>query len=435
MNNSKLLMLLTTVATALASFPKMGDSYLVSQEDGTQYNADASAINGCGHVIVWESRGSQGSGIKGQLYDCESSKKGSEITIQADTEGTHRNPSVTTLVDGFVVVWDGPTHILSKKFDYSGFVIAEESLVHPNNPSTGSHPSVSSSGSGYLVVWERPSASEGSGNMQFFNSDTTISTQVLQFGPVEESQLQPQAASLLSGGVIVTWCSNNFQSGHWQRFNNDGTSLSPITQITSSSADFKSLSQIAVTGMQVGGGFAMTWSENHNSKSVLHLEVFDEQMTSVSNVVVAEESNGVKPVIASSQEGIIVVWTHPAQGTDSSYVTSSQEFDNNGVVVESKVDISSPSTVQQNPRISSHTIGYVVTWEASETHQEQPQQQPEQQEVSFDVYATNYGYSESWGSRNLIFIFAFTLTTFCICSIALYFVWRSCNGDIEESNA
>ncbi|GAB1459272.1 hypothetical protein MASR2M50_10460 [Thauera sp.] len=76
-----------------------------------QYQPSVSPLAGGGYVVVWTSRGQDGSndGIYAQRYDASGIPVGPEFRVNSSTSGYQLEGQVTGLSDGgFVVPVDGP---------------------------------------------------------------------------------------------------------------------------------------------------------------------------------------------------------------------------------------------------------------------------------------------------------------------------------------
>jgi len=110
---------------------KVGGEFLANTEiTGDQTMHDVTGLTGtdAGFVVTWSSmQDGGGYGVYGQLYDSQGVEVGGEFRVNAETQGSQQDPSVTALVDGgFLVSWesagqDGNGYgIYGHRFDASG---------------------------------------------------------------------------------------------------------------------------------------------------------------------------------------------------------------------------------------------------------------------------------------------------------------------------
>ncbi len=135
-----------------------------SHTNGDQDRSSITALSDGGFVVTWTSFGQDGSGsgIYGQRYDRNGIKSGAEFRINSHTAGRQNNPSVTALADGgFVVVWeskgqDGSGYgIYGQRYNSGGVASGGEFQVNSYTESSQDLPAVTAlADGGFVVVWE-----------------------------------------------------------------------------------------------------------------------------------------------------------------------------------------------------------------------------------------------------------------------------------------
>ncbi|MBM4386626.1 MAG: putative metal-binding motif-containing protein, partial [Deltaproteobacteria bacterium] len=130
----------------------------------SQINGRVAVLSGDGFVIVWNSFGQDGSqeSVHGQMYNADGTKKGGEFQINAYTTNSQTYPDVAALAGGkFVVLWqssgqDGASWgVYGQRFNSDGAKDGAEFQVNTYTSSEQSRPSVASFGdSSFVVVWQ-----------------------------------------------------------------------------------------------------------------------------------------------------------------------------------------------------------------------------------------------------------------------------------------
>ena len=114
-------------------------------------------------VVVWQSRGQDGSGegVFGQRFDASGQRLGAEFRINTDTLESQDFPSVAAAAGGeFVVVWTGDQRdgsysgIMGQRYDGAGEPLGDAFGVNSYTPGRQNIPAVSSGAAGnFVVVW------------------------------------------------------------------------------------------------------------------------------------------------------------------------------------------------------------------------------------------------------------------------------------------
>jgi hypothetical protein len=197
--------------TALAN-----GGFVVTWQDGSKTGGDASGLS-----------------VKAQIFDAGGHKVGGEFLVNTQTKNDQSLSSVTALQGvnsgGFLAVWEDDSNlnndggrggsIKGQRFDANGNKVGSEFLV--DNKSANAYvntvPSVTAlSNGGYAVAWQaqvtnpqnNPNVDDDDSNIQLqvFNADGTkasIQIQVNQKG--EEYQQAPKIAQTDNGFIVVTW--------------------------------------------------------------------------------------------------------------------------------------------------------------------------------------------------------------------------------------
>ncbi|MEM7482836.1 MAG: hypothetical protein AAF481_16810 [Acidobacteriota bacterium] len=143
----------------------LGDEVQVNTETvGDQVDPDIAALAGGGFVVVWDSELQDGSlrGIYGQRYDAAGDPAGSEVPVNATTEGDQNDAVVAGAADGgFLVAWetqpvDDPTEeLVARRFDAAGSPVSGEMAVNTTTAGDQEDLDLASDAAGrFVFVWE-----------------------------------------------------------------------------------------------------------------------------------------------------------------------------------------------------------------------------------------------------------------------------------------
>ena len=186
---------------------KVGVEFQVNTTTASyQYDPDVTALSGGRFVVVWEDQ-SQGaetggddadsSAVRGQVFDADGAKVGSEFLVNTITAGYQKDAAVTALSDGrFIAVWtdasngaesggDDPDYaIRAQVFRANGTKAGDEFLVNATTTGHQSDPKVAELQDGRIVItWEDSSRGVETGNDD--TSSSAVRAQI--FDPREEA--------------------------------------------------------------------------------------------------------------------------------------------------------------------------------------------------------------------------------------------------------
>jgi len=197
--------------TALAN-----GGFVVTWQDGSKSGGDASGLS-----------------VKAQLFDAGGHKVGGEFLVNTQTKNDQSLSSVTALQGvnsgGFLVVWEDESglnndgarggSIKGQRFDANGKKVGSEFLVDNKNANAyvNTVPSVTAlSNGGYAVTWQaqvtnptnNPNVDDDDSNIQLqvFNADGTKASSQIQVNMKgDEYQQAPKIAQTDNGFIVVTW--------------------------------------------------------------------------------------------------------------------------------------------------------------------------------------------------------------------------------------
>ena len=265
---------------------------------GSQENPSVSGLLGGDFVVVWQSDNQDGSGLGvfGQRFSGDGNKVGGEFQVNTWTTNAQWDPSVASLPQGgFVVVWqsdfqDGSNSgIFGQIFDADGNKVGSEFQVNTWTSNYQEDPSVISLSDGFVVVWQSEEQ-DGSGTGvygQIFDSNgNKVGSEFLANTTTFGHQGNPSLTSLVNGGFVVVWASHQQDGSDFgvfgQRFDIYGNKVGPEFQVNTWTENEQWGKGIASL---VDGGFVVAWHslEQDGSGYGVYAQVF--QMKEVCNGV------------------------------------------------------------------------------------------------------------------------------------------------------
>jgi VCBS repeat-containing protein len=232
-----------------------GSEFLVNTyTTGDQKAPSVSSLADGGWIVTWQSTGQDGNsyGIYGQRYSSLGEAVDDEFQINTFNYYRQFGSSSTGLVDGgWVVTWSSQVqvgggfimNILGQRYTSSGDPVGDEFQVNTNYGYQQHWSSVTALlDGGWVVTWRSSDGYEIYGQ-RYSSSGETVNDTFLINSYTEGHQDNPSVSSLLDGGWIVTWHSND-QDGdgygiYGQRFGVDGTtSITYTSNIEATTNDF-----------------------------------------------------------------------------------------------------------------------------------------------------------------------------------------------------
>ena len=303
----------------------VGDPFTVHattpiDESGAKVVALASG----GFAVVWEIIGDDISepalpGVKGQLFDADGHKLGSEFLVNTTIAGRQYEPSIAALPSGgFAVAWtDYPGGIKVQMFDSSGNKVGVESTANSAaSEAAKSQPTITILQSGnFVVAWTY--GETDSAKAQLFNaSGGKVGGEFDVNAPFSHS-FEPKLTALANGGFVAIWndASGNDPAGGLvgQVFNSSGAKVGATFQVngTTEGSQFEA----SITALP-SGGFVVSWTGSEASSNG-NLEIYS-QMFDLAGAKVGEEFRVNSPTALLSEEfsalatlssgGFSIVW-------------------------------------------------------------------------------------------------------------------------------
>jgi hypothetical protein len=197
-----------------------GEIVLNTTTKSAQSDPVVAGLSDGGFVAVWGDSSNTGKdtsngALRGQAFNPDGSREGSEFLVNTTTFDEQDNPAVTGLNDGrFVVTWDSPADdaVFGQVFAGDGtkqggeFVVADDTDFVQADPAVAARPN-----GGFVVAFQdgegdRPSDEFGEITARAFQADGTPDTgDVPVNDPLGGYQTDPVMTALSDGDYAVVW--------------------------------------------------------------------------------------------------------------------------------------------------------------------------------------------------------------------------------------
>jgi hypothetical protein len=373
---------------------------------GDQLDADVAMTPSGDFVVVWTSEQSpspgqdgSGSGIFGQRFAADGSRRGAEFQVNAYTTGPQTGAAVEAMANGdFVVVWSsgsyygsGPdgsaTGVFLRRFDAQGAPQSGELQVNTYTRWEQSGARLATAPDGRMVVvWQSgrrfgPQNQDGDQRgiyAQRFAADGTRAggeLQVNQF--TADDQDRADVAMDAAGGFVVAWESGGYDAHpdgditgvFARRFDAAGLPLGDEFQVNTYTVDEQGSPAIA---MQPDGGFVVVWESRgyyrepqDGSGSGVFAQRFDAAGQPVGGELqvntVVEDDQRMPAIAADTLGNFVVAWS----SGDYGQTVVGQHFTREGTRLGGEVPVSAPAAqAQRRPATAADATGrFVVSWE------------------------------------------------------------------------
>lgn len=250
------------------------NSYLTD----TQRAADVATDADGDFVVVWQSRGQDGSfdGVYAQRYSAAGANLGPEFQVNTFTSSLQTSPAAAMDADGnFVLVWqsfgqDGDNYgIYARRYDSTGIPLGNEFRVNTTTASSQNSAAVAMADSGEFVVsWTQwmPGGGDGQNDVYAQRFDSAGAPQGSEFRVNSYTTLdQSQSAVAMDadGDFVVIWTSAE-QDGdddgiYGQRYDRDGIPQAGEFRVNSHPTGEQQRPRV---DMDADGDFVVTWTDN-----------------------------------------------------------------------------------------------------------------------------------------------------------------------------
>jgi hypothetical protein len=377
-----------SIAVEVSVGSQMGEEFLVNSytPDAQERSSVATLADG-GFVIGWQSQGEDGSGfgIFGQRYDANGKRLGREFRMNTHLADDQMMPSLAGLEDGsFVAVWvsanqDGAgSGIYGQMFAADGsrknreFTVGTFLDSRPARDETTPRVAALADG-GFVVVWAA-NGKDGSGSgiygQRFDAAGERVGTEIGINTTVAGDQVTPSIAPLDDGGFIVAWASKHQDGSGFgisgQRFDADANVAGDEFNVPSNASGDQRMPSVAELD---GGGFVVVWTSKAKGKT--DSDIFGQRFTATGRqdgdsfrINVRKEKDQVQPsVIASPDGGFAVVWASDKQD-GSAFGVVARRFNSEGETVDPDLTINETTRNDQwQPSVAAFADGrLIVTW-------------------------------------------------------------------------
>ena len=196
---------------------KDGDVFQVNDyKSQSQEHPALAALPGGGFIAVWhDEQDGSSDGIYYQIYSASGVRVSNEVQVNTYTQSHQRFPSVAVFTDGsFVIVWhsngqDGDAFgIFGQLFSQSGVPVGDEFLINTITESNQLYPEVTSITDGFVVIWQSSGGLEKGIYGQLFNRDGSRKGDEFAIAVRAHAavyHVAPAISSSPTGGFVVVW--------------------------------------------------------------------------------------------------------------------------------------------------------------------------------------------------------------------------------------
>ena len=345
--------------------PIAGEFRVNTFTTGNQLQSQVTALDGGGFVVTWASNGQDGSlnGIYGQRYTAAGVADGGEFRINTTTADTQYRASATALNGGgFVVTWESNLQdgsgfgIYAQRYTAAGVADGGEFRVNTATTFDQLLSSVATLNSGgFVVTW---SSIQDGANYNIYGQRYTAAgvadgSEFIVNTFTTDQQLRADVAALNNGGFVVTWDSN-LQDGsglgvYGQRYTAAGVADGSEFRVNTFTTGNQTFCTVA--GFD-GGGFVVTWTsaaQDGSSNGIYGQRYLASGLVNGSEFRVntfTTNSQTQSSVTALNDGGFLVTWSSTLQDGDSVGVYG-QRFDAAGAADGAEFLINETTTVIQ----------------------------------------------------------------------------------------
>ena len=200
-----------------------GEIHVNTYTPGVQRNADVTALEGGGYVVMWQSAGQDGNldGIFGQIYGADGLPSGTEFSVNSYTFQNQYGVKVTALADGgFVATWssygeDGNgAGVISQQFDAAGAKVGAAFQVNTYTTNNQSNSAVAAlADGGYVIVWSswlQDGDGYGTYAQRFDASGAKVGGEERVNTATVGYQDRVSITDTADGGFIISWTSADY---------------------------------------------------------------------------------------------------------------------------------------------------------------------------------------------------------------------------------
>ncbi|MCH9812829.1 MAG: tandem-95 repeat protein [Epsilonproteobacteria bacterium] len=372
-------------------------SHIVVEQQVNTYTQDdqdspvVTALNDGGYVVVWESRGQDGSnnGIFLQRFNNLGRKIGEEQQVNTYTQDYQQAPAVTPLSDGgYVAVWESLGYsngqdgsysgVYLQRFDALGEKVGTEEQVNTFTKGYQDSPSITAlNDGGYVVSWEssgQDDSSDGTFLQRYDALGDRVGAEQQVNTYTDNSQRSPSLSALSDGGYVVVWDSylqDGSRNGIFlQRYDALGERVGGEQQVNTYTQNSQ---ESPIVTMFNDGGYIVTWQSErqdgfHHGIYFQRFDAMGEKRGEEQQANTYVHAFQTSPTITTLNDGgFIIAWTSEGQDGSGSGIFL-QRYDALGERVGTEKQVNSyTESYQSKPTITGlNDGGYVITWQSGD---------------------------------------------------------------------
>jgi hypothetical protein len=359
---------------------KWGTEFLVNTTTHSEQDEPAiTALDNGRFVVTWtdvsQSGGdTQGTGVRGQVFNADGSKLGSEFLVNTATDANQRTPAVTSLPDGrFVAVWVNDFKSVSGQiFNRDGAKSGDEIDIAPPSRMAGDLGVAALPDGTFIVSWTEQNAlgvdAVDPVARAFASAGTPLSSKFLLSTGTAGHQFSPAIAAFGDRKFAAVWVENTAEQSSikLQLFAN-GIKVGVEIPVTSTNGATNSDPQIAVLG---DGRLVVLWTVDKGTENEIRGQLLNSDGSPLGNDFRVNTSLGdeaaFRPEITALADGrFVVTWEDRKNGLDKDGdAIHAQVFNADGTKSGSEFLINTTTKgSQERPAITALADGrFVVAW-------------------------------------------------------------------------
>jgi hypothetical protein len=375
----------------------LGGEFLVNTAaTGSQFTPTVATLADGKFVIAWSTgdtlQDGSGNAIKAQLFDASGAKLGAEFLVNTGTASSQFTPNVANLTNGgFVITWDdwSTFDMKGQTYDANGTRVGSEFTVNTQTSGFQEYGDVTGlAGGGFVATW-RTTDTTGDGSGQsvkaqlFSAAGAKVGVEFRVNTATAGDQYSPVTTALSNGGFVVAWYTTDaLQDGSQgaikaQIFNATGVRIGSEFLVNTQATNLQN--DPAVTALD-SGGFFISWASfdttQDGSGSAIKGQVFDAAGTRIGGELLVNTlgagSQSLADVTTLADGRILATWVTTPDGF-SGFEIKGQIFrpndapviTSNGGGATAALSIAegnlSVTTVAASDAIGPQTVRYAIT--------------------------------------------------------------------------
>jgi hypothetical protein len=178
------------------------------------------------YLVTWSGQGQDGgvTGIYGRLYNLNGTPVGSQFQINTTTEGTKKNPSISTDGSYYFITWEGYNsdsyQIYTQQYSVSGVKIGNENMICDTSSKNSLYPAVATNLDEYCVVWDICTLNSNAHTVsaQFLTASNSLYGGKLVINLFDSNTYMPPVISSNKKNYLAVWYDGTEVRGSVLRF-------------------------------------------------------------------------------------------------------------------------------------------------------------------------------------------------------------------------